>query len=225
MTQPKNPKRTPVKREPVTLQKKAWATEESLTVMGADPGFASSGVVILTRPSPGMYPEAKLAQVIQTKKADKKLRNTMRVSADDVRRYTETWSGMEAIYNEHGPHALGVEVFQPGFRKKGGKGQQIGGSAGAVKSMAVYGGLIFWALTHGMFVAPFLPSDLKKRFCGRQSASKQDVISEMCQLVVGLEDLLASIPKSKREHVADGAGHAYLVLEEIDRMRVMLGLS
>lgn len=146
------------------------------------------------------------------------------MSADDLRRYTEAWSGMENIYKQYVPHALGVEVYQPGFLKKS-TGQRIGGSAGAVKSMAVYGGLIFWALTHGMFVAPFLPADLKKRFCGKQSASKLEVISEMCQLVVGLEELLALIPKSKREHCADAAGHAYLVLEEIDRVRVMLGLS
>lgn len=215
MTQPK--------RESVQLQKKKWVNEKHLVVLGADPGFALSGVVVLERKGPGVVPVAKLAKVVETKKAAKKLRDIMRVSTDDVQRFTGVWAGFEAAYLEYRPHALGVEVFQPGFRKPG-SGRQIGGSAGAVKSMGVYGGLVFWALTHGMFVAPFLPSDLKRRFCGKQAASKQDVASEMCQLIGGLEELLAGITKSKREHVADAAGHAYLVLEEIDKMRLMLGL-
>ena len=171
-----------------------------------------------------MIPMAKLATVIRTEKAKKKSRGSLRVSDDDLRRYREHWDGVCQIFNEHQPHALGVEVFQPGFRgKKAGK--QIGGSAGAVKTMAVYGGLIFWALTMSMFVAPFLPGDLKRRFCGKLAASKQDVISEMCQLVANLEDVLAGVPKTQREHVADAAGHAFLVLEEIDKTREMLGLG
>jgi Holliday junction resolvasome RuvABC endonuclease subunit len=207
----------------IKLPKKEWATETRLVVMGADPGFASSGIVVLERPAPGMMPKALAARVIKTKKADKKIRTTMRVSADDVRRYREMWGGVHGVYSEFRPHALGVEVFQPGFKaKKGGK--QIGGSAGAVKTMAVYGGLIFWGLTMNMFVAPFLPGDLKRRFCGKLSASKADMVSEMCQIVTGMEELLAGIPKGQREHVGDAAGHAFLVLEEIDKMRNMLGL-
>jgi Holliday junction resolvasome RuvABC endonuclease subunit len=215
------------KRKPIVLQKKEWTTARHLVVMGVDPGFASSGVVILERISPEVMPVAVAAKVVATKKADKKLRSTLRVSADDLRRYRETWNEMCLFYDEFHPHALGVEVYQPGFRSKKFKGKQggVGGTAGAVKSMGVYGGMIFWALTLKMFVSSFLPSDLKKRFCGRQSASKREIISEMCQLIVGLEELLASVPKSKREHVADAAGHAYLVLEEIDRMKVMLGLG
>jgi len=204
--------------------KKRWATQERLVVAGADPGFASSGVVILERLSPGTSPMAKLAQVIRTEKSKKKVRGSLRVADDDLRRYREIWAGADQLYAEHQPHALGVEVFQPGFRnKKTGKDNR-GGTAGAVKSMAVYGGFIFWALSRGMFVAPFLPADVKRRFCGNLSASKQDVISEMCQVVAGLEEVLAGVVKSQREHVADAAGHAFLVLEEIDRTREMLGL-
>ncbi len=132
---------------------------------------------------------------------------------------------MGQLYDEYHPHALGVEVFQPGFHNKKKPGTQIGGTAGAVKSMAVYGGLIFWALTLGMYVAPFLPLDIKKRFCGKMSASKTDVISEMCQLVANLEEILAGMPKTQREHVADAAGHAFLVLEEIDKTKEMLGIG
>ena len=132
---------------------------------------------------------------------------------------------LETASRQFDPQILGIEVFQPGFRSRSKKGGVAGGTAGAAKTLAVYGGAVFWALTHRLFVAPFLPSDLKRRFCGRQSASKQDVLSGLCQLVDGLEDALSGVTKSKREHVADAAGHAYLALEEIDRMRVVLGLQ
>lgn len=204
--------------------KKRWVTEERLVVAGADPGFASSGVVILERLAPDMMPTAMAAQVIRTEKAKKKVRGSLRVADDDARRYREIWAGLDGLYDEFQPHALGVEVFQPGFKSKSKKGGQAGGTAGAVKSMAVYGGTIFWALSRGMFMAPFLPADVKRRFCGKLSASKQDVISEMCQLVANLEEVLAGVIKSQREHVADAAGHAFLVLEEIDKTKKMLGL-
>ena len=169
---------------------------------------------------------AEVAKVIETKKAEKKERSRLRVTNDDLRRYTETWTGVEAVYNEYEPHALGVEGYLPGFRgkQKEGEPKKFRGGGAASKTLAVYGGLIFWALTHRMFVAPFLPADLKRRFCGRKSASKREMIHEMCKLVVGLEEILDSVVKSKQEHLADAAGHAYLVLEEIDQVRLMLGV-
>lgn len=223
MIQPATRKRPVPQRQPVIIQKKAWVTATRLVVMGADPGFALSGGVILERERPGVPPRALLARVVETKKADKKNRSSLRVTNDDLRRYTETWNGMSQIYDEHHPHALGVEAYLPGFKGKNQKKHRGGGAA--TKTLGVYGGLIFWALTLKMFVAPFLPADLKRRFCGKKSASKADMVREMCGLVVGLEDLLSSVVKSKREHLADAAGHAFLVLEEIDRVRLMLGVA
>ena len=226
MTQRKTRTRPIPKREPVIVQKKAWATETHLVVMGADPGFALSGGVILEREMPGVPPRALLARVVETKKADKKIRSTWRVTNDDLRRYTETWAGVENIYMDYKPHALGVEGYRPGFKPKDEKkSKKHRGGGAATKTLAVYGGLIFWALTHRMFVAPFLPDDLKRRFCGRKSASKEEMIKAMCGLVVGLEEMLDAVVKTKREHLADAAGHAFLVLEEIDEMRLMLGLA
>lgn len=225
MTQPATRKRPIPKREPVIVQRKAWVTATRLVVMGADPGFALSGAIILERERPGVPPRALLARVVETKKADQKIRSKLRVTNDDLRRYTETWAGVENIYMDHKPHALGVEGYRPGFKPKDEKkSKKHRGGGAATKTLAVYGGLIFWALTHRMFVAPFLPDDLKRRFCGRKSASKADMVHEMCKLVVDLPEMLDSVVKSKREHLADAAGHAFLVLEEIDEMRLMLGV-
>lgn len=218
-------RRSKPKREPVIIQDKAWVTTSELVVTGVDPGFASNGIAVLKK-FPGVLPTVVLGRIIETKKAEKKARSHLRVSADDLRRYTECHAGMENIYRQFNPHAMGIEVYQPGFksRKKGGEEQFKGSTAGQVKSLAVYGGFVFWALTHGMFVAPFLPSDVKKRFCGKVAASKEEVIHEMCKLVIGLRELLESVPKTKREHIADAAGCAFLVLEEIDKMKIMLGV-
>jgi len=212
------PKRTPVSRE-VKLVRKKWTQSDHQIVMGVDPGFSALGVVILERTNLGAKPKLIHAKVIETKKPKKKARTNLRVTNDDERRYREIWAKLDETYGEFDPYAVGVE----GFRVYQGSG---------AKTMAVYGGVLFWAYTRNMYPAVFLPSDLKKRFAGKQSASKFAVEEEMYPLIDGFKATILGrdakgkslFPKTKREHIADAAGHAFLMLEEIDRTRQMLGL-
>lgn len=203
--------RTPVQVKPT----KAWANPQALQrVMGIDPGFAETGLVILERPHPKLPPALVTARTITTKKATKKERTNLRVTNDDQRRYREIWTALEQFRVEFSPYAVGLEAYRV-FQGRGGN---------AWKTAVVYGGVIFWAHSRDLYVAPFLPTDLKKRFCNKKSASKGDVEAVLCQLVPGLAVALDSVAAGRREHIADAAGHAYLVMEEVAEHRKMLGL-
>ena len=152
--------------------------------------------------------------MVKTVKPKKKDRTNLRVTNDDSRRYKEFWAVLHSLGSKYQPYAVGVEAYR----------MMPGGSAAAAKTMGVYVGIQFWGWTRGMYVAPFLPNDLKKRFCGKQSASKFAVEQAICQEIYGLAELLSSIAKGQREHVADASGHAVLMLEDVDRLRQMLGV-
>jgi Holliday junction resolvasome RuvABC endonuclease subunit len=183
-------------------------------VIGIDPGFASLGVVIIEKVHKNIQPKVLLAETIQTKKADKKNSFNLRATNDDQRRYKEIWKRIDEIDEEYKPCALGIEAYRV-FSGQGGN---------AWKSAVVYGGLVFWAFTKGMYVAPFLPTDIKKQFCGKNDASKKDVEERLCFLVEGLEATLMKIPKTRREHVADATGHALLAFNEAEEYRRIVGL-
>jgi len=151
---------------------------------------------------------------METKPGKKKGSNTLRVTIDDQRRYKEIYTTIDLLCRDFAPFAVGVEAYLIG--------QQAASSAW--KTAVVYGGVLYYAYSQNMFVAPFLPLDLKRRFVGRQSASKLDVAEGLYPLVDGLENMISVLPKTKREHAVDAAGHAFLVFEEIDKTRELLGI-
>jgi Holliday junction resolvasome RuvABC endonuclease subunit len=205
------PKREPMQSE-IKLDKKAWVEADTLTVMGVDPGMASTGVVILTK-AEGEKPICQHVEVIRTKKAEKKDRRGLRVTADDSRRMREIWNGLADVHQAHRPQALAFEVYTP-YRAQGGT---------AWKAARIEGAVQMFGLERQMLVLPFLPQDLKRNFCGKLGASKQEVQDAMALKVESLEAMMLRLPKTIREHVADAAGHAYLAFEEIYRMRSMMG--
>ena len=209
------PLRTPVRLLP--LKKKPWAMETKQVVLGVDPGFAETGVVILERERPGSPIQAVLARHIKTEKMKRKLRVNFRVTTDDQRRWKEIWGALDAIRGMYEPYALGVEAYVLNPRQKG--------SIFGIKTLGVYTGVLWWGWSRNMYAAGFLPQDLKRRFCGKQSASKKEVEDSILQQVIGLAELLGEIPETLHEHIFDAAGHAVLVLEETDEMRKMLGLA
>ena len=188
--------------------------EKTQIVMGIDPGFAKLGVVVLEKSASAKKPRVVLASCIQIEKTPKKLLTNLRATTDDQRRYKEIWKALDGIKEKYSPYAVGVEAYTV-FQARGGN---------AWKTGVVFGGIIFWAYCSGLFVAPFLPMDLKKRFCNKKSASKEAVEKSLYKLVDGLEEAVNKIPKTKREHVADAAGHALLVMEEVEEHRKMLGI-
>lgn len=205
------PSRTPMPSA-VKLNKKAWVGAQRLMIMGVDPGLASTGVAILEK-SPNQKPICLELNVVRTKKADKKDRRGLRVTADDSRRLREVWNGLADMAQKWQPQALAFEVYSP-YRAQGGS---------AWKAARIEGAVQMFGLERGMLVLPFLPQDLKRGFCGRASASKEAVLDAMCFKVENLEQMVQTFSKTLREHVADAAGHAYLAFEEVYRMRAMLG--
>lgn len=206
------PKRMPMPSA-VKLGKKAWVDAQTLMVMGVDPGLASTGIAILEKRA-NQKPVCLELNVVRTKKADKKDRRGLRVTADDSRRLREIWNGLAAMTQAWQPQALAFEVYSP-YRAQGGT---------AWKAARIEGAVQMFGLEREMLVLPFLPQDLKRGFCGRVNASKEDVQNALAAKVENLDQMVNRFSKTLREHVTDAAGHAYLAFEEIFRMRSMLGL-
>ena len=205
-------KRTPMRSEPIKLEKKAWVAAPTLIVMGVDPGLAATGVAILEK-AEGKKPICLEMNVIRTQKAKKKDLRGMRVTADDSRRMREIWNGLADMERKFKPQALAFEVYTP-HKAQGGAAWKTGRIEGAVQ---------MFGLERGMLVLPFLPQDLKRGFCGKLSASKEEVLDVMSVKVENLERMVHTFNKTLREHVSDAAGHAYLAFEEMYRMRAMMG--
>lgn len=215
---PATPPQSPplIKRYPVPRESQDWAANRArMVVLGVDPGFAKGGVAVIERPSPQAKYRALNLTVLRTQKEKKKARNNLRVNVDDLRRNKELFMTFENLRQAFNPYAVGVEVYTT-------KGPIGGGQAS--KTMGTYMGIVWWAWARALFVAPFLPSDLKKRFCGKKDASKEDVERALYDEITDLRTLIQKVPKTMREHVADGAGHAVLVFEEVERTKKMLGL-
>ena len=204
------PKRTPITVP--TLKQRPWVASKTLVVMGVDPGVAATGVAVLAK-TEASAPICQRLELIQTKKADKKDRRGLRVTADDARRLREVWNGLAPIAEEYRPQALAFEVYSP-YQAQGGN---------AWKAARIEGAVQMFGLERGMLVLPFLPQDLKRGFCAALNASKGDVQEALIQKIERMSDELERFPKGKREHLADAAGHAYLAFEEMIRMRAMLG--
>jgi len=176
-------------------------------VMGVDPGFASLGVVVIGRPAQGKI-QLLYMGVIATQKAKKKERVNLRVTNDDQRRYDEIYDALEALWQRFRFTAVGVEAYHPHAK-----------AASGWKTAVVYGGIMFWSKAVNIYCAPYVPQDLKRRFCGKQTGSKIEVASAATQLVEGASAVYLATNKTDQEHVGDALGHAILVLEEIDRVR------
>jgi Holliday junction resolvasome RuvABC endonuclease subunit len=212
-----------LKRTPIPLQKKDWALNPSQVVLGIDPGFGSLGMAVLEA-EPGKKPRTLAARVVSTARASKKQIKDFRVTNDDQRRVSEIYYALEGVYSEFHPGSVGVEAYNP-FRKMGKGAGPRQSTISGWKAGGIYFGVNFWALSRHLLITAFLPMDLKKRFCGKISASKEEVEKALYSQVDGLYPVIQQLPVTKREHAADAAGHAVLVLEEVWRMRQMLGLG
>lgn len=205
------PKRTPMHNQ-VRVQPRPWVASKTWVVMGVDPGVANTGVAILGK-TEGSAPICHHLAIIQTKPASKKDKRGLRVSADDSRRMRDIWNGLAEIAVAHSPQALAYEVYSP-YRAQGGN---------AWKAARIEGAVQMFGLERGMLVLPFLAQDLKRAFCAKLSASKENVEDALTLKVERLGEQLQQFPKTKREHIADAVGHAYLAFDEMIRMRAMLG--
>jgi Holliday junction resolvasome RuvABC endonuclease subunit len=207
--------RTPIKDGPLY----------SLIVMGSDPGIRTTGLSVVGLCSNKQY-HCLGSRYIETKKQDKKSINQLRTNIDDFRRYKEIYDEIEGFHASlvlpvsiSGAAVETYTVMGPIFDKK--KNKVIMGNS-AWKSAVVYGGILFWAFSKQLYVAPFLPSDIKRRF-GKKDKSKDGIQFAVGQEVLGFSNEINKYPKTKREHVSDATAHAVLLIEEILKNRIFIG--
>ncbi len=189
---------------------------DTLTVVGIDPGWANQGMAVI-RQTQGQPIELLAVKYTKTEKfKDKKAKQNLRVNVDDARRLRELWAGMDELVKPWGANAIAVEAYAPRPGMGGGN---------AWKSAMAYALVHGYALHRDITLQPFLPLDLKAAFGLTKSADKSEVGRAVCAKVPGLENALHKYPQGVWEHLTDAAGHAYLGLLEIYRMRKLMGVS
>jgi Holliday junction resolvasome RuvABC endonuclease subunit len=197
----------------------------SLVVLGVDPGIRTTGLSIVGLDNAGQYC-CLGSQYIETKKQDKKSINQLRTNIDDFRRYREVYEELEHLYISHNARlgqiisAVAIESYTV-MRYKNQKSEIIIGN-NAWKSAVVYGGVLFWALSRQLYVAPFFPNDIKKRF-GKKDKSKEGIQLALESDVSNFYEEIHKYSKTKREHVSDATAHAVLLIEEIRKNKIFIG--
>jgi Holliday junction resolvasome RuvABC endonuclease subunit len=204
------------------LKKKVWCIDSLPKVMGIDPGFATTGVAILQGTSDGSEVRCLGLKLIETKKTPKKLMRDLRVSADDYQRLRQIHYEMRTVIMEHEPAAIAYEVYQPFTGPVKGR---TGYRSSSWKVGRVEGVIVSIGTIHELLILPFLTLDLKKGLTGNRSASKAQVQEALHAKVSGFTQALLRISKTKKEHVSDAVGYAYLAYQEMCRMRQMMGVS
>ena len=184
-----------------------------LVTLGVDPGFSSMGIAVIQRNALGQI-NLMTADVLETKKANKKAMRDLRVAADDQRRMREFWDRLLDCIDSYEPKAVGVESYAPWPGQMGGNAWKVAFS---------YQMAICACWTKGIRPLSFRPDDLKRRILGKNSGDKRSVELMLYTKIGGLEAFLATMPKTKHEHAADAAGHAYLAMMEVDQMQQMYG--
>lgn len=195
------------------MQSASKQTSKLLRVAGCDPGFRFLGIAVLEKNQDQVT--LLEVKVVETKKGNKKGMRDLRVAADDQRRLKEFWDAIGEVLQRQKVTALGVEGYAPWPGQTGGSAWKVGFGF----QMVVCCG---WA--HGLLPMVFRPDDLKRRLLGQNSGTKGEVEAALRSTVAGFEEALEAIPKTKREHAADAVGHAYLALEEVEKMHAMYGV-
>lgn len=200
-------------------------SEYQLVVLGVDSGIRNTGLSVVALGNNGNY-YCIGTGYIETKKQDKKALQQLRSNVDDFRRYKDIYLGLQKMYNalEVVPaiSAVSVEsytVMGPIFDKK--RNKAVMGNS-AWKSAVVYGGILFWALCNDLYVSPFLPSDIKRRF-GKLDKSKVGIQLALENEIYLFRNEIKKYAKTKQEHVSDATAHAVLLIEEIQKNKIFIG--
>ena len=184
-----------------------------MITVGIDPGFATCGMVAIQRHANG-YTTVEGYKMLTTDKGTKKELAAQRVSADDFRRLRLIFEAAMEFLQRSNPGLVGVEVYSPFKGRMGGN---------AWKSSMGYAAVCCAAMALGIQVQPLLPLDIKRAFGLKKDASKGEVERGVLARLPGMTDPLGSVAKGKREHLADAAAHACLAMDELVRIKMMLG--
>lgn len=179
-------------------------------VMGVDPGVTNTGVTVMDL-RVGQRPKVLALELVSTPKATKKAMRNTRVLDDDQRRMRLLWDTLTGLVEMHDVKAIAVEAYNP----------RPGIGSNAWKTIMAYQTACCVAWHYDLALLPFLPLDLKNKIVGKKDATKEEVLEAVASKVIGFD--IKKFAKTKREHIGDSAGHAYLACLEITELRKLLG--
>lgn len=185
-------------------------------IFGVDTGFANIGLAVVEGFAGSDGLRALHVEVLRTQKATKKARRNLRVSTDDARRLEEIFDHVKALVPRFHPLGFAIEVYSPNPTQRG---------VGAWKTAMVYALIFGLARGCGLPVFSYLPADIKKPFGGRLSASKEAVAEALIDQVQDFESCFSPIPDTLKEHASDACAHAVLGVQEMLRMRQLMGVQ
>ena len=186
-----------------------------LKSVGVDPGFTNVGLATSVFNTETRESTVVDVSLVKTEKIEKKARSAVRVSTDDQRRAEEIIDDLCAYFDTHKPSIIVVEGYSPySVPMKGGW-----------KTVLTQGSVLAIAKLKGILLYTLLPLDLKMHFLKKNKGGKNEVIAAVKSVHVEAAQLIDSLPKTKREHVADAIGYSLIGCAEIEKqMRITTGV-
>lgn len=186
----------------------------SRLVLGIDPGFASCGVAVVE-----LRPQGEIIRsidVLRTQKSDKKQK--VLASDDNFRRARRLSSMLMALF-ERNPSICAIAVESMSFPRS---------ASNAAKMAMCWGVIASISVDRGLAVVQASPKEIKKALCGKATASKVEVQTQINKRYSGSADVIAEFeseyPTSQHEHGFDALGAIVACLDS-DVIRMARGIS
>lgn len=153
-------------------------------LLGIDPGFATCGIALVALDKDGE--RVLRLEVVRTKKSPKK--RDVRASEDNVRRIIEI---ANRVMDVSGEGVIGICSESQSWPRNSGTSAKLGMVWGVIGTLSVM---------RGAPVLQATPMEIKKRLCGRGTASKKEVQAALVQRYGALD---LPDPAGVHEHACD----------------------
>lgn len=171
-------------------------------VLGIDPGFAHLGLSIY-QPSTC---SVKAWTVVETEKSKNK---TLLAREDNVDRFSTWAKGFISFVDPYLPHI--VAVCSEGM-------SQPRAAGAAAKLFMSWGGILMWSHERNLPFFQVSPQELKKFFCGKKDASKDEMIAALKGYPVNLPAWATR--KTLHEHQADAACSSIALVARVPALQL-----
>jgi len=188
-----------------------------LHALTCDPGFGNFGWAIVAWDSESRSNTLCDMGVITTKKAKKKQR--VLATEDNFARLREIATKLHGLVLEHDVRVVSFEAFSMPMKANKSNLTKIG---------MPYGALAMLATARDVAVVMLTPQAIKKELCGKISASKEEVRTEVLRVLAAprhqpvLKIFDKQTPKAQHEHGYDALA-VYLAAQNSEVMRALRG--
>lgn len=186
----------------------------SVGILGVDPGFASFGwsdcALEGRSPHAGEALTPIKVGLIETKKSPKKM--GLLQSSDNLRRLRELHEKISEVVDDMAQRydRIILAVESQSWPRNSMSSAKIGMAWGVLASV-----------THAYAMEQISPQAIKKILTGQRSASKEAVLAAVRDIWPRVDDLLSSIPSSKREHPVDALAASIAVVQSSEMVRYL----